>query len=328
MKTVWFRALALLLPLLGMNGCMSMLLGAAHAAAEATHAHVASIQVSGGSVYLAGWRPAASSTVPCYWVDGVRTDLPAKGAGRAYAIHVSDGATYVAGTSGDIPCFWKNGARTDLSAKELGGDAAAICVVEQTTYVAGRIRHGGLQTSPCYWVNDKRVDLDDYGVASDIQVSDGTIYISGVKRGKACAWTNDVAVELPCSAPLACQGGSSIQVSGGTVYVAGSYESRSVAAMSLLGSKTVACFWTNGARTDLPGDRALAGGSCLDGDTFYVAGLVGETPCYWAGTARTDLPGGRGSASSIFVTQGAVYVAGNLANSACYWINGEKVDLP
>ncbi len=117
---------------------------------------------------------------------------------------------------------------------------------------------------------------------------------------------------------------SSIYVSGSTVYTAGWCSN---------GSTTIACFWTNGSRTDLPGEGGIARSIFVSGDTVYVAGFVGDTPCFWTNGSRTDLPTGKksGWANSIFVSGNTVYVAGCTSLpfqfSPCYWTNGTRTDL-
>lgn len=70
-----------------------------------------------GTIYVAGdTRNEEGESIPCYWKNGVRTDLTGlNGAtitGRATAIEVSEGDVYVSGTimgpSGESPCYWKN----------------------------------------------------------------------------------------------------------------------------------------------------------------------------------------------------------------------------
>jgi hypothetical protein len=112
---------------------------------------------------------------------------------------------------------------------------------------------------------------------------------------------------------------TSIYVSRSTVYTASWYS---------VGFRTIACFWTNGIRTDLPGDRGFTNSIFVSGDTVYVAGSVGDIPCFWTNGSRTDLPTGKRSAGltrSIFVSGNAVYVAGSTTlayNYPCYWTNG------
>jgi hypothetical protein len=330
MKKAIFHVIVALAAALGVNGCMSMNWG--------TRPYVNSIYVSEGTVYAAGFSAAGSSIVPCYWVNGLRADLPVRdGSGSAREILVSNGTLYVVGSSGGVPCFWANGVRTDLPTEGKDGVASSVFVTGDTAYIAGSIHQSLLQWSPCYWVNAARVDLDDNGLTNSIFVSENTVYATGMRHGIACSWVNGVGTDLKCEGPILSQSGSSIKVSGGTVYIAGGYQSRSAIAQSLLGPKYVACYWKDGARTDLPGENAMGAGSCLVGNTFYVAGsydyrkaeppFMDAIPCYWTNNIRTDLSGGRGWASSIFISEGTVYVAGNLKDGACYWVNGQKVDL-
>ena len=119
------------------------------------------------------------------------------------------------------------------------------------------------------------------------------------------------------------------------VYAAGYY-----------GTPTVACYWVNGTKTDLPGDgnpahASSANSMYVSGSNIYVAGSYfnGTTTvaCYWVNGTKTDLPGdGTGTnpatAYSIFVSGGTIYTAGYYNNAgtltACYWTGTTKTDLP
>lgn len=66
------------------------------------------ITYTNGKVYTGGCYTNASN-LPCFWIDGVRNDLPYYGAGgQVSAITVSDGSVYSAGTSGGLPVCWKD----------------------------------------------------------------------------------------------------------------------------------------------------------------------------------------------------------------------------
>ncbi len=58
---------------------------------------------------------------------------------------------------------------------------------------------------------------------------------------------------------------NSIFVSGTTVYTAGFHAQ---------GPAAVACYWTNGSRTDLPGQDGVARSVFVVGSDVYVAGFV------------------------------------------------------
>jgi hypothetical protein len=327
MKNARAAAIAVL-AVLGLSGCLGLKWD--------SRPIVSSIYVSGGTVYAAGRCMVGMKTVPCLWTNGSRTILPGDD-GIAASVHVSANTVYVAGSVGGVPCFWTDGLRTDLPAGDRPGSATSIFVADNTVYAAGAMRLL-LQDSPCYWVNGTRIDLSDFGAANAIVVSGSTVYVAGCRKGVAGYWADGVSTDLPCEAPLGYQYGTSVQVSEGDVYVGGWYQASSLLAASVFGSNTVACYWRNGTRIDLPGARAAATAGCLTGPAFYTAGfhdlrggdpvLVDAIPCYWTNTVRTDLSGGRGAAWSIFVSGETVYVAGNLTSTgACYWVDGRRVDL-
>ncbi len=60
------------------------------------------------------------------------------------------------------------------------------------------------------------------------------------------------------------------------------------------GATTVACYWTNGVKTDLPGNGgAVANSIFVSGSTVYAAGYyntAAPVACYWTNGVKTDLP--------------------------------------
>ena len=88
----------------------------------------------------------------CYWVDGVRVELP--GGAWATDIVVVDGDVYTSGTSENFEaCYWINQTRYDLPGS--GGEAEAIAVHDGDVYVAGWFNNGS-----CYWKNGQKIVLD------------------------------------------------------------------------------------------------------------------------------------------------------------------------
>jgi hypothetical protein len=99
---------------------------------------------------------------------------------------------------------------------------------------------------------------------------------------------------------------------------------------------TVACYWANGTKIDLPGSGGgTACSICVSAGTVYVAGYyndgTAEVACYWANGTKTDLPGSAPSAAySIYVSGGSVYVAGYYNDTwdvGCYWMNSSEEEL-
>ena len=73
--------------------------------------NASSIFVSGTDVYMSGNYAGG----PCYWKNGVRTDLSRIGSGGTSSIFVHGTDVYVAGRNNGYPCYWKNGVRRDFS---------------------------------------------------------------------------------------------------------------------------------------------------------------------------------------------------------------------
>ena len=173
------------------------------------------------------------------------------------------------------------------------------------------------------------------------------VYVSGIcdtaDSSYPSYWKNGEMTELSsCTTP----GGDwyagyalSIFASGNDVYAAGYLRCH---------SKFVACYWKNGARTDLEHPQAGSHARTMhvSGADVYVAGWLEfekyTIPCYWKNGERTDLsrvgPSMNDRAEGIFVSGGDIYVAGTINPSPgvdpyacdivpCYWKNGERTDL-
>lgn len=109
-------------------------------------------------------------------------------------------------------------------------------------------------------------------------------------------------------------------------------------------SDSVACYWEDGTRHDLPsgGFPAEAAGIAAFGDSVAVAGSYRDASshyvaCEWVGGVKTDLPAPVASddarAVSAFAGGSDLYCAGFYYNNslsrfvACYWKNGSAISL-
>ena len=271
---------------------------------DGTSESTSDIAVSGGKVYVAGYYNSGtifnkeSIDKACYWVDGIRTDLPvpSQARGTTSGIAVSDGKVYVAGNSGNTACYWVDRVRTDLPVPS-GATTSGIAVSGGKVYVAGNVSTSGGPLNP-------RVDT-------------------------ACYWADGVRTNIPVPSGATGGGTSGITVSGGKVYVVG-YYSRNY--------RRTPCYWIDGVMTELPVPSGVTGETsdiAVSGGKVYVAGNSGDTPCYWIDGVRTDLPvpnlATKGNVSGITVSGGKVYVVGNVGNNdnstACYWVDGVRTDL-
>ena len=105
----WLRGAVVLLVILGFSGCLG------------TPSANKLPKPSFPTVYAAGSYNDGQKTIPCYWMETRRIDLPGDGLHNAQANCVfvpTWGAVYTAGyfSDGDkhLPCRWLGTARTDL----------------------------------------------------------------------------------------------------------------------------------------------------------------------------------------------------------------------
>jgi hypothetical protein len=292
------------------------------------------------SVYVAGYyyndRDNGYS-LPCYWKDGVKTDLPIP-AGAGFNPH--DGVEWGSPGSGNYSA-WATSVNY----------AKAITVSGGTVYAAGQWYDDNTGiTTGSYWVNGARTDLSYapyHSSAYDITVSGGTVYVAGEYDQNACYWVNGVKHDLDLNGSAGASRAESIVVSGGTVYAAGWYHD---------GTNEKACCWVNGTRTDLPApllpaaNKSYAANIALVGNDVYVAGYYGyihqpyTTPYqhyrayYWKNGTEYNLPDVLNTESpnapDMAVSEGNVYILPvTLPNyhdathqySSNYWKNGEKL---
>ena len=201
-----------------------------------------------------------------------------------------------------------------------------------TVYIVGESYNSEGMLTACYWVDGSRVELPGGDWATDIFVSNGTVYTSGTSGANACYWINDTRYDLPGSWGE----GEAIAVDGDDVYVAGWYDNGS-------------CYWKNGERINLTTNaesQAFAIG-IRDNGSVYVGGYYLNNshyfiPCFWKnGNNRTNLPvpsGGDGEVNDIAFMDGNMrYYAGytlrpdnfaGLVSKACYWRHTTRTDLP
>jgi uncharacterized membrane protein len=306
------------------------------------------------SVYITGNYQSSGSSIskPCYWVNGVRTDLvvPAGKSGYARNIAVSGNKVYVCGeyyeqTGTYMPtaCYWVNGVRTDMQGVNdvTFYETREIAVVGDTVYVAGQYRYGTNNNTrrACFWINGAGNSLptSPTGRNSDtigIYVEGTTVYILGVHGPtddtRVCYWGVDGVLEGTASGACDLPSGSGSDNHYSTpgamvktpdtisIYLPGDVKISNVQR---------ACYWRNGNRTDLPvpsGTTFSVNYSMTTaGTTIYAAGRYEtgskQTACYWKdGTTRTDLTVAGSTitrAGDIAVLGTNVYVAGSYGNS-------------
>jgi hypothetical protein len=209
---------------------------------------------------------------------------------------------YIVGTVEDIATIWKNGTPTTLSSDVNGSDAKAITVTGDDVYVAGEY----------------------YSISTNNGGYSTPVY-----------WKNNVPVILPGD-PTQVRGASAnaIAVHGADVYVAG------YCGMSD-GNDIAACYWKNGARTDLSptNGQAYATGIAIHGNDVYISGYIsGNTldmvPVYWKNGQLMQLPDNSKNATPegiVIDDNNNVYLPGSnyaqitpnmQSNVPAYWKNG------
>ena len=264
--------------------------------AGTTETRVESIFVSGPDLYVAGSytnsTPTPGSVHACYWKNGVKTDLTDVPTGttetRAFGIYVSGSVVYVAGhyINGGVnySCYWNADTSTDpvtvteidlpVSPAHDGVTATSIYVSGSYVYVAGSYTNVAVSVA-CYWNADTSTDPvtvteTDLTVspapisvtATSIYVSNSVVYVadSYINSGVYAAMWQDGAIttltELIAPAGVTA---TSIYMIGSDVYVGGSYTGASVA-----------CYWKNGVRADLP---AVPGYTAAQVESIFVTTL-------------------------------------------------------
>jgi len=258
-------------------------------------------------VYIAGGYSNGAESIPCYWKNDVKTDLPlTTGYFRGWAekIIIDGNDIYVLGNVDDdnrsVGCYWKNGV---ISLIPNNGGTMDMAVLNGDLYIAGAYEtQEGNYPFPCYWKNGIKTDLT-------------------IPEGGYDGWA------------------STISVYGNSVYITGAY--------SLAGwSYPMICYWSNGARNDLITAPPTEGYNIYDiavsESGVIIVGTTSwsypRTPWYWKNNFNNlSVPAGSDTIPwSIALSNNDVFIAGfydngHLSNRktwACYWKNGELVTLP
>ena len=288
---------------------------------------------SAPQIYIAGSYTDGISERACYWVNGVRKNLPDGTA--AESITVVDGKVYAAGKdSSNKACYWIDGVKTQLD-RSGAVSAKGIALTGGKVYVAA-----SYTDNAGYWLDGVFRQLFRYnknGGIAGIAVDDGILYFCGYEdnRGFYTIYGETKGISNYSAPP---QG---IAVVNGMVYITGSYNIRSH-------DEWVQrpYFWAEGVLKALPiplqggtGDREIKGegtGITVVDGRVYVAGWYTDASktkhaCYWVDGQRRELSGGF-EAAAIAVSDGNIYAAGAYQQGstikACYWVNGERKEFP
>ncbi|MDR2718502.1 MAG: hypothetical protein LBB89_10645 [Treponema sp.] len=267
------------------------------------------IAVENGKVYAAGYYLASDSNYrygqACYWIDGEKYDMKYKNIRnpRNYRFEVTgfaatDGKVYVSGYEQDNMSsssrsnyyyyLWIDGERTSLS-------DGSESLIKGITIIDGT---ACFLYSSSYTFYGQSQSLK--GVTTGITAAGGKIYVSGTtgistSNGylyTACYWVDGTRVDLPQPSKIQdATDTTGIVVANGTVYVSGQYRQRENDRDS-----TVACYWANSTKIDLPNGASTSGIAVANGNVYvigyYKQGNI-EIACYWENGVRKPLPGGK-----------------------------------
>lgn len=236
------------------------------------------------------------------------------------------------------PLYWKNGESIVFSHESLGDMIFnRIAVVDGTVHVAGERIYSSSRATAFHWQNnnfDELTESNGFASGKDICVSNGDIYIGGIKNESASVtsivyWKNGELVTV-ASGTLGSTDGGPIVVRENDVYVAGVLDGTMM-------------YWKNGEGVPLEeGAGLVTSMAIVDNGDVYVAGYTFGNPTiahYWKNGEKVTLGTGEreSQANDIFIENGDVYVAGwekitkpsggGSVSVARYWKNGEPVDL-
>lgn len=236
------------------------------------------------------------------------------------------------------PLYWKNG-EPNVFNHEAAADMIfnRIAVADNKVYVVGERVYSSSRATAFFEVDGNFEELTEssgFASATDIYVSDGDMYIGGIKNESGSVtsivyWKNGELVTV-ASGTLGNTSGGSIAVKGNDVYIAG-----------MLNGDLM--YWKNGTSVSLEGGSGEVTDIVVaDNGDVYVSGYTFGSPNvaqYWKNGEKITLGTGErtSQANAILVENNDVYVAGwetvprssgsGTVRIARYWKNGEAVDL-
>jgi hypothetical protein len=240
-------------------------------------------------------------------------------------------AGHYSGTSVSKGILWINGEKHESQDKFYQEKYRSVCVYDGDIYVVGERREGSgddYHTMPALWKNGVLQSLEmnsknEGGVAWDVFVLDGNVYVAGHEKFLRANTTNDISyravywkngkmqklTDNEWGEPDA----YSIFVQGTNVYVSG----------RIHGVKYSPAIWKNGQLQRLSEEQGDASSIFVSGNDVYVAGSLDGgrrtsnnlpilVPVMWKNGVLEHLDAqGYGYAESIYVAEKDVYVAGS-----------------
>jgi len=285
------------------------------------------------------YKDSNGKTIPCFWKNSNRTDLPVENGADGYAtsLYVSGETIYTAGyyITGTTytPCYWTGTTRTDLPAGNYSVTPESIYIADNKLYVTA---------SSYYWTDNTKTDVtvESGERVSSIHVSGGIVYKVGSYYDTAsshylpCYWIGSTRKSLERDETLQNGDAYLISVKQNSLYSAGNSSPYRI------------CFWSpDTSRTELRMDDVWSPSPSVNSifvsksGTVYTGGWYEDiydtiTPCYWKESARTDLPCNYNAyVRSIYESGGTVYTAGYYYNSynkkytPCIWIDSNQYKL-
>lgn len=301
-----------------------------------------------------------SSATPCYWMDGLRTDLEMPDGATEGSVRgsntSSEGVSYICGivriNEQNMPCYWVDSSYHALDipiGATEGYTHYWVKLFEGDWYIGGySVNEQAVQT-PCYWKNGEYQSLSlaqgmlGGGASEGIFVSDsGAVYVPGYVYNDTgrlpCYWADGTCLLL--NLPTTMVGGSctKVKIIEEVLYINGASKEET-------NGPDIPCYWANGSFISLrtPTIAANTGYNSNEvykfGQDIYIAGYNWDSssgswlmfPSYWRnGTLQTltfpesDCSGGVWSfsqAGGTVVPMGA-WVSSSQYTS-CYWVDGQ-----
>lgn len=261
-----------------------------------SNAQVNSVKAYGNDLYVLGHKTTVSNDqLACYWKNGKAVVLVKDPGQYCFStvldLAVSGGSVYAAGIDYDLKnqlsCLWKDGK---IISETNGLMWVSIAVEGTDVYVSGGnayIPSGPGDEMPLTMLMKNGVvtvlpTATGYGIANDVKVLGGKVYISGCELKddityRACYWIDGVIHYL--DAPGTAYRAQNVDADGTNIVVSGTYSE---------GGRHYACYWQNGefhALTAGDGGESEAAGVRIEGGDVYVGGRSygdgASRQCYW-----------------------------------------------
>ena len=235
--------------------------------AGAADSYAFDIAAANNTIYIAGsYRDSEYVEYACYWVNGVRVDLPKTGVmNTSFSIAVEGTTIYIIGYDNDginTPCYWKvEGSGTPQQTIFAGKDPSATAEVFNFSGIFA-VNNGVLYIPvQYYWTVDGTWDdeqsknylwkgnatfeeIDSDRIVTAITVMNNTVYMAGnlQEDGKLCYWTEGSGGYTVLTGGDSCTIYSIVNQNGALWFYGRDW-----------GELNLACYWdAAGTKTDLP----------------------------------------------------------------------------